>query len=113
MTRVSLDDQPLAVREFFQHLPGGADGVVVELGGRPVVRVIPVPPWTAEQDRRRCALIDRKEACGLTTAEEAELAALQDAMQRFIGVVAPLPLEDARRLHRELLEKAVRAGTNS
>ena len=102
MTHVNLDDQPVAVREFFLNLPTGAEGSMVELGGRPVARVLPastksngsadVLTWTPEQNRRRCELIDRKYAHGLTSAEDAELAGLQTAMHRFIDAVAPLPL---------------------
>ena len=122
MTHVSLDDQPVAVREFFLNLPAGPGGSVVELEGRPVARVLPASPpedpkespaWAPEQNRRRCELIDQKYARGLTPAEEAELAALQEAMHRFIDAVAPLPIEGARKLHQELMEKAARAGTGA
>ena len=65
--------------------------------------------WTAEKNRRRCELIDRKYDCGLTPAEEAELALLQDAMHCYIDKVAPLSLDAARSVHQELLEKAARA----
>lgn len=87
MTHVNLDDQPIAVREFFLNLPAGPDGSVVEMGGRAVARVLPPSPpsngvtdataWTPESNRRRVELIDRKYAGGLTAAEETELAGLQ------------------------------------
>jgi hypothetical protein len=61
-------------------------------------------------DRRRVSeLIDRKYDHGLPPAEEAELALLQDALHRYIDQVAPLPLDVARGLHQELLQKAARA----
>jgi hypothetical protein len=120
MTHVSLDDQPVAVREFFLNWPGGWEGAAVELGGRPVARGFPPPSpangsaepsaWTPEQNRRRCELIDRKYAAGLTPDEEGELAVLPSAMHRFIAA-APLPIEAARQLHQELMEKAARAVT--
>ncbi len=123
MTHVSLDDQPVAVREFFLNLTAGPDGSVVEMGGRPVARVLPPAPpsngapdaatWTPECNRRRVELIDRKYAGGLTAAEETELAGLQTAMHRYIDAVAPLPIEGARRLHQELMEKAAKTGTGS
>jgi hypothetical protein len=62
--------------------------------------------WTDEKNRRRCELIDRKYDSGLDAAEEAELVLLQDEMQRHVDRVAPLPLDEARRLHQELLRKA-------
>jgi hypothetical protein len=64
--------------------------------------------WTDAKNERRCALIDRKYADGLTAAEAAELAVLQEQMLRYRQRVAPLPLEHARRLHQELLAKAAR-----
>lgn len=123
MTHISLDDQPAAVRDFFLNLTTDPDGSVVELTGRPVARVLPpapvlegaaeAPNWTPEQNRRRCELIDRKYAQGLALAEEAELLALQTAMHRFLDAVAPLPIEATRKLHQNLMEKAVRAGTGT
>jgi DNA-directed RNA polymerase subunit F len=53
-------------------------------------------------------LIDRKYDHGLSPSEQAELALLQNAMYRHIDKVAPLPLDAARSLHQELLEKASR-----
>jgi hypothetical protein len=105
MTHVNLDT------------PG--EGAILESAGRPVACLVAAPQstegnsraeeWTEEQNRRRCELIDRKYDHGLSPAEEAELALLQNAMYRFIDKVAPLPLDAARRLHQELLEKAARA----
>ena len=70
--------------------------------------------WTEEKNRRRCELIDRKYDRGLNSTEEAELALLQNAMYRHIDKIAPLPLDAARRLHQELLDKASRTqGTNN
>jgi hypothetical protein len=120
MTHVNLDTQPDVVRQFVLALSASPDGVVLESAGRPVACVVPPPKsadgaashteeWTDEKNRRRCELIDRKYDHGLSPAEEAELAVLQDAMHRTIDKVAPLPLDAARRLHQELLQKAARA----
>ena len=65
--------------------------------------------WTEEKNRRRYELIDRKYDHGLIPCEEAELALLQDAFHRYIDQVAPLPLDAARSLHQELLQRAARA----
>jgi hypothetical protein len=108
MTHVNLDTQPEVVRQFVLALSASPDGVVLESAGRPVACVVPPPKsadgaspqdgeWTEEKNRRRCELIDRKYDHGLTPAEEAELALLQDAMYRYIDKVAPLPLYMARR----------------
>src|SRR5262249_33820014 len=80
----------------------------------PVAWVVPASPpaangdepWTEAKNQRRCDLIDRKHAGSLTPPEAAELAQLQEQMLRHRQRVAPLPLEDARRLHQELLNKA-------
>src|SRR5687768_5802957 len=114
MTRLNLDTQPEAIRQFVLALAADPGGVVLEHSGRPVACVVAPPrptapaagPWTGEKNRRRCELIDRKYDGGLDAAEEAELALLQDEMQRHVDQVAPLPLDEARRLHQELLEKA-------
>ena len=120
MTHVNLDTQPEVVRQFVLALSAAPEGTVLESGGRPVACIIapPMPAngpvervgeWTEEKNRRRCELIDRKYDHGLTSPEEAELALLQDAMYRHVDRVAPLPLEAARNLHQELLEKVSRA----
>jgi hypothetical protein len=120
MTHVNLDTQPEVVREFVLALSASPEGTVLESAGRPVACVLPPPKspnganaepgeWTEEKNRRRCELIDRKYDHGLSLAEEAELTLLQDAMYRFIDKVAPLPLDEARSLHQELLQKAAQA----
>ncbi len=72
-------------------------------------------PWIEAKNQRRCDLIDRKYAGGLTPVEARELGRLQAQMLRHRRRVAPLPLEDARRLYKELLDSvsASRTPTNS
>jgi hypothetical protein len=109
MTHVNLDAQPEVVRQFVLALSAYPEGAVVESAGRPVVCVVPPPrsngagaapgEWTEENNRRRGELLDRKYDQGLSPAEEAELAMLQEALHRYLDKVAPLPLEAARSLH--------------
>jgi hypothetical protein len=115
MTHVSIDRQPEAVKQFFESLTLTPEGSVVEMNGRPVAHMLPAngqstngepADWTPELNHRRCDLVDKKFAGGLTPAEDLELARLTSAMRRFIDRVAPVPLDDVRRLHQELLEKA-------
>jgi len=115
MTLVNIDRQPEAVKQFFKSLPLTPEGSVVEMNGKSVARVLPADAiannsetieWTAELNERRCNLIDRKYTTGLTAEEESELATLTAAMRRFVDRMAPVPLDDVRKLHRELLEKA-------
>jgi hypothetical protein len=118
VNRIDLATQGEAVKQFFLSLPVDPEGAVVELNGHTVARLFPVAAptngypddeeWTDAKNRRRCELIDRKYDSGLTPTEEAELAALQTAMQRHVDRVAPLPLEAARTLHQQLLDKATR-----
>lgn len=114
---IRLDGQPEAVRQFVSTLAVPAEGAVLELAGQAIACVLPPPhetngsttkeeDWTETKNARRCALIDRKYAGSLTPQETIELTGLQDEMLRYRQRVAPLPLEEARRLHQELLAKA-------
>jgi hypothetical protein len=120
MTHVNLDTQPEIIRQFVLDLSASGEGAILESAGRPVACVVPPPQmptevggcegeWTEEKNRRRGALLDSKYDHGLSAAEEAELAMLQEAMYRYIDRVAPLPLDAARSLHQEVLQKAARA----
>src|SRR5262245_53538735 len=112
MTHISLDGADEAVKRFVLSAAGDPNGSVLELNGQAVAYVVRPPtvaddgPWTEAKNHRRCDLIDRKYAGGLTPEEAVELARLQDEMLRHRQRVAPLPLDDARRLHQELLNKA-------
>jgi hypothetical protein len=117
MKHVSLDTQDESVQRFVLSLAATPDASVLELNGRAVACVVPVPPesgngetadedWTEAKNARRCALIDREIAGTLRAEEAAELQHLQREMLRHRRRVAPLPLDDARRLHQELLARA-------
>ncbi len=114
MNHILLDKQDEAVKRFFLSLPADAQGSVVELNGHAVACIVPPPKatngaaeaWTDAKNNRRCDLIDREfDGPPLTPAEVVELADLQEGMLRYRQRVAPLPIEDARRLHQELLTK--------
>jgi len=114
MKHVSLDALDESVKRFVLSLSAEEGGSVLELNGRAVAHVLPAwagkmdttEEWTEARNERRCALIDREIAGTLTAAEADELTALQRAMLRHRRRVAPLPLEDARRLHQELLSRS-------
>jgi hypothetical protein len=115
---INLDTQDEAVKRFVLGLTVDPAGSVLEMNGQPVALVVPPPKkngaakpgkWTKKKNDRRCDLIDR-EIDGVLTPEEAvELHVLQTEMQRFVNKVAPLPMEYARKLHQELLDKAAKA----
>jgi hypothetical protein len=62
--------------------------------------------WTAEQNHRRCELIDKEIEGTLIPNEADELEQLQNAMLAYRRKLAPLPLKEARELHQALLQKA-------
>jgi hypothetical protein len=110
MTRVDLDGLEEPVKQFVLELVRNPAGSLLELNGQPVAWVFPAGalppegngPWTEAKNQRRCDLIDRKYAVGLTPAETVELDRLQDEMLRHRHRVAPIPLEDARCLYQGL-----------
>ncbi|MFO0810856.1 MAG: hypothetical protein U0746_19685 [Gemmataceae bacterium] len=113
MTHLSIDRQPEAVKRFFESLTRtpGVSGLAMN-GTRITIRVVPdgEPEWTPAKNERRLALIDRKIARQATPDELLELELLQEELHDHIEKVAPLPLDYARRLHRELLAKAAANG---
>ncbi len=68
-----------------------------------------IQPWTDDKNQRRAELVDRQIRGTLTDEERAELERLQQQMRAYREKVAPLPIEDTRRLHAELMEKARQA----
>ncbi len=110
--RLDWDALPETVREFLAAVSGGA---VIERGGKPTVRVVPIttPPvgdgeWTPAKNQRRCELVDRKIGRSITPEELEELDALTQQMRRYVRKVAPRPLDEIRQLHQELLEEAAK-----
>src|SRR5687768_7306873 len=103
MNHIALESQDEAVKRFILSVESNPQGSVLELNGQAVAWLVPAgsqmtnrdEPWTEAKNQRRCDLIDRKYASGLTAAEAAELAVLQEQMLRYRQRVAPLPLEDA------------------
>ena len=122
MNHINLDSQDDAIKQFVLGLPVDEVGSVLEINGHAVAFVLPPPKstnghvpsvqWTEEKNARRCELLDQKYASGLNANETLELAQLQEEMMRFRQRVAPLPLDDARKLHQELLSKAAAQETS-
>jgi hypothetical protein len=116
MKHVKLDAQEESIKRFVLGLTVDPGGSVLELNGKAVACVIPPPKsvrgdstaeeWTEKKNNRRCDLIDREIDGTLTPVEAVELQELQEEMLRYRHRVAPLPLEDARKLHQELLARA-------
>ena len=106
-----IDRQPEAVKQFFETLALTPAGSIVEMNGRPMVRVLPaeigpdsakVESWTPDLNHRRCDLIDKKYSAGLTPGEETELATLTAGLRAFVdrhlvtvdGEPVQLPLKE-------------------
>jgi hypothetical protein len=113
MKHISLDSRDPAIKQFAVELSAEANGAVLELNGRPIACVLPAPQgngdvenWTEAKNTRRCQLVDREIDGTLTPEERIELHQLQQEMLRHRRRVAPLPLEDARALHQQLLARA-------
>ena len=116
MNHVSLDNQDERVKQFVLSVSADPGGSVLELNGQAVACVVPPSKamngsageeeWTDAKNVRRAELIKQKYASGLAPAELVELAGLQEEMLRYRQKVAPLPLDDARRLHQDLLARA-------
>jgi hypothetical protein len=111
---LTLDHIEEPVKRFLAGVVSSRTHPVVEMNGhrvhfvvRPLVAEPTDEPWTDAKNHRRCDLID-KEIDGTITPEEAvELDELQGQMRRHVNAVAPLPLAAARKLHAELLAKAL------
>ena len=121
MKRIDLTRQEEAIKQFFLALPADPEGSVVELNGKAVARITPVnaapaekckdgTAWNDLKNARRCELVDREIEGTLLPDEAAELAKLQQQMLAERRRLAPVPLNDLRRLHQELLAKAQLAG---
>jgi hypothetical protein len=110
MTLLNIDRQPEAVRTFFEALSLDEEGSVVEMSGRRLAWVLPAVPgsseWNEAKNARRCLLIDRDIEGVISADESSELELLQEELQRHVERTAPLPLEFARQLHRQLLAKS-------
>lgn len=59
--------------------------------------------WSEQKNVRRCELVDKEIAGNISATEQAELDRLQSDMLAYRRKVAPLPLDDLRELHEQLL----------
>jgi hypothetical protein len=124
MKHIDLTKQEEAIKQFFLALPADPEGSLVELNGKAVARITPVnaaPPdkrsdgtgWSDLKNARRCELVDREIEGTLLPDDAAELAALQQQMLAERRRLAPVPLNDLRRLHQELLARAQGPGNGN
>jgi hypothetical protein len=110
MNHVNLNTVSDEVRQVI--LSFNANGTIFELDGRPIACLVPPPTqpdgsgeWTTTKNARRFYLIDREIDGTITTAEKLELQTLEEQFEQFMDRVAPLPVDHARQLHQELMDK--------
>jgi hypothetical protein len=117
MRHIELNTQEEAIKQFFLSLPADPEGSMVQLNGQAVARITLVKvqrngvgevtgPWTDAKNARRCALVDREIDGTITPEEAGELVVLQEQLFLERQRLAPVGLDDLRRLHQELLTKA-------
>jgi hypothetical protein len=118
MNHVNWETLSEPVRQAIRSLAIGPEGSVIERNGEPVIRVVAFPKangkpsedeWSAAKNERRCELIDRDIDGHLSPDERIELEDLQQQLRRYVNKVAPLPLDQLRKLEQELLDKAAKA----
>jgi hypothetical protein len=116
--------QEEAIKQFFLALPADPEGSLVELNGNAAARITrdnAAPAenssdgtgWSDQKNARRCELVDREIEGTLLAGDVAELAVLQQQMLAERRRLAPMPLNDLRRLHQELLAKAQGTGNGN
>jgi hypothetical protein len=121
MKYIDLTTQQDAIKQFFLALSTDPEGSVVELNGKAVARVTPIQPnpakihqanagWNDAKNARRCELVDRDIDGTLLPNEVDELRVLQSQMLEERRRLAPVPLDELRHLHQELLAKALQGG---
>src|SRR4051812_11463625 len=102
MNAIDVDAQDESVLRFLRSLPADPNGTWLRVNGELLFRVIPVAPsargagheWTAEQNARRCLLIDKEVGGTISAAEAIELEDLQEQLRRYRRQMTPLPLAE-------------------
>lgn len=62
-------------------------------------------PWNDAKGQRRCELIDKEIQGTLDESEKRELALLTSQLRAHRRRVAPLPIDAARQLHKQLVDQ--------
>jgi len=110
MTDLNIDNQPLAVKQFFETLALTPEGSVVTMNGKLIGQFHPAgtrdSEWNEAKSARRYELIDRDLVGTITQEESLELELLQSELRDHVERTSPLPIDYARKLYRELLAKA-------
>lgn len=85
---------------------GAAQEEIIQILATNVGQIVPVAQneeWSGQKSARRLELIDKRIQQQLSPDEAIELARLTELMRACCDTEETLPLEGARRLHRQLL----------
>ncbi len=119
MQRLNLEELPKAFRDALALCVTEREGTALEMDGKVVAYIIPKyeltkadEPWSDAKNDRRCDLIDKKhDGRGLTLEEIRELHQLQSELSYHVRKVAPLPIEQTRKLHQQLVMEAIQSAS--
>lgn len=103
----------IAVARVFEE-SGATPESIARLWGEIADRLSPVEAdaeWSREKNARRFLLIDKRIQGTITPEESFELTQLTRQLRIHCDTEAMLPLEGARRLHRQLLDMDQSQGT--
>ena len=61
MKRIALDRKDKKIKDFVQALGANVDGSILEIGGLPVLKALPVKQEAVDQSRLRAAIRKRRD----------------------------------------------------
>ena len=61
MRTVSLDQASKEVMEFFRSLPIERDGCILEMDGKPLLRVVPITEVSVDRGKLKAAILARRD----------------------------------------------------
>ena len=61
MKQIHIDQEDERVKEFVRSLPLDPDGSVLNLGGKPVLRVLPLLDDHVDQQKLKAAILNRRD----------------------------------------------------
>jgi sulfur carrier protein ThiS len=61
LKRVKLDEQSEQVQAFIRSLPLGREGCVLEINGKPLLKVVPITDVVVDEAKLKAAILARRE----------------------------------------------------
>jgi hypothetical protein len=69
MNVVSLDQASKAVQQFFRSLPLERDGCILEMNGKPLLRVVPITEVSGDRSKLKAAILARRDESRKSNAD--------------------------------------------